>query len=444
MSFRLPLCIGLVAVLCGFVDEASARQRRLFGRTRAMIVESRPEPTLTKSEIETSDTDVNGKLAQVVYPVADLVVPIQTRETLEVGPLPGPLMNDRKGFVPWQASQSKPQALQATSEDDLINLVTSSVASKTWNGRGGRGTIQYFPLGMSLVVNQTKEVQEEVKNLLTSLQKLYTLEVGVEINIFTAAPETFARACKNLNLKWAEMKAPPSKAEICVVPLQGSRGSTTLSSDDLKHLLNQLQDDSKTTIAQQPKLTLFNDQKVVAEFTKEKLYLTRMELIGDGDNLYFSPQNTPFKTGLRLGLHPVVSGDRRYVRLEINGSWAHLAGQLELQPVQMPIKKKNEHGKLEEVTFQMFLAKPRFARVHLKQDVSVPDGGTLLCNCGVVPMEIRNELLATVTEFLFGREMTVTEDRQVLVLITPRVIVHAAEEQAFHMTPVRVHGSVGP
>src|SRR4051794_6746806 len=66
------------------------------------------------------------QLVQRTYPVADLVVPIN-RDLCSDQPF-----DDR------------------TQEDQLIELIRTPVAPASW-GCGGRGTIQYYPLGMALV-----------------------------------------------------------------------------------------------------------------------------------------------------------------------------------------------------------------------------------------------------------------------------------------------------
>ena len=48
----------------------------------------------------------------------------------------------------------------------LINLITNTIAPESWNSLGGPGTIDYFPLGMALVINQTPDIQEQIADLL--------------------------------------------------------------------------------------------------------------------------------------------------------------------------------------------------------------------------------------------------------------------------------------
>jgi hypothetical protein len=71
-----------------------------------------------------------------------------------------------------------------TCEQILLRYITSTVASDSWQSVGGVGNVQFFPLGMALVVIQTPEVQEEVAALLLKLRRLqreldkeYTLEL---------------------------------------------------------------------------------------------------------------------------------------------------------------------------------------------------------------------------------------------------------------------------
>src|SRR5206468_1871383 len=67
------------------------------------------------------------------------------------------------GPTPFGVNPNTPGSVTRTSangtiEDLLINLITNTVAPNSWSSVGGPGTIQYYPLGMALVVNQTQEV----------------------------------------------------------------------------------------------------------------------------------------------------------------------------------------------------------------------------------------------------------------------------------------------
>lgn len=77
--------------------------------------------------------------------------------------------------------------------NELIELIKNTVAKSSWEDMGGQGSIQYFPLGMALVVNQTQEVQEEVQQLLAALRRLQDLEVAVEVRLMSINEGFFER-----------------------------------------------------------------------------------------------------------------------------------------------------------------------------------------------------------------------------------------------------------
>ena len=93
------------------------------------------------NEIEKPKT----KRVVVTYGVTDLVVPIENH--------PSPIIELQKKRTP-----SKTEANTATGQpldEQLIRLIAHTIAPETWSGVGGKGTIQYYPLGMALVVGPT-------------------------------------------------------------------------------------------------------------------------------------------------------------------------------------------------------------------------------------------------------------------------------------------------
>jgi hypothetical protein len=121
-----------------------------------------------------------GKLKTVTYPVADLVVPIPGADD-ELAPFVCRLCPKLVGK----------RAPGMTAEDVLIRLITQTIDSKSWIDAGGKGIIQYFPLGLALVVNQTADVQEQIADLLAALRRAQAeedREVAVEACVITKTP----------------------------------------------------------------------------------------------------------------------------------------------------------------------------------------------------------------------------------------------------------------
>ena len=62
-----------------------------------------------------------------------------------------------------------------TLQDLLMDLITNTIKPNSWSKMGGPGTIDYFPLGMTLVINQTPDIQEQIADLLQQLRRLQDL-----------------------------------------------------------------------------------------------------------------------------------------------------------------------------------------------------------------------------------------------------------------------------
>ncbi|GEM_PF-5528232 len=452
---RILLFAGLIAMLVGVVDPAMARpRRRAVAQEQPMSVETKP------TAIE--------PMKQVMYPVADLVVPIPSRPNLDVEPLPGPRTGKVLASVEsevWEvpasapaksgqpvataATQAIPKKMAAggtglpallpgqTTENLLIDLLKNTVAQDSWQDKGGRGTVQFYPLGMSLVVNQTPSVHEEVQALLSALRRLYDIEAAVEVRVVTATPAAFGRACKQMELtRSLEKDNPASEGKRTIAP-KGKRWTTFLDKDQTRQLLTLLQEDRSTTVVQAPKITAFNGQIVALQCTDDRFLLTRLEVVVDqhNDHAYYIPTILPWETGLSMGMQSVVSADHQSVRVQMKGYWCQLAGPVALQPVYIPIKSKNEQGKEETTPSQVFLQSPTFAQVKLDETLNIPDGGTALVSCGVVPMEVeRDDLVARICKLCGGERKTTSADRHVFVMITSRVIIND-EQELITLTP---------
>src|SRR5262249_32463077 len=62
--------------------------------------------------------------------------------------------------------------------------------------------IDYYPLGMALVINQTPDIQEQVAELLQALRRLQDQEVAVEVRFITLAEQFFERIGFDFNINF--------------------------------------------------------------------------------------------------------------------------------------------------------------------------------------------------------------------------------------------------
>ena len=77
--------------------------------------------------------------------------------------------------------------------DSLIELITSTVKPSTWDAVGGPGSIAGFETNLSLVVSQTQDVHDEIRDLLEQLRRLQDLQVTIEVRFITLNDNFFER-----------------------------------------------------------------------------------------------------------------------------------------------------------------------------------------------------------------------------------------------------------
>ncbi len=497
----------------------------------------------------TTPEGARGKLVRKTIPVADLVVPVQDggraptqdlqqmlAHTLTYGrpggmgatatpvtPLTGlPASMGSQVGMP-STSANAPGRLQSsmsgtpsgtvvnrtntsgTIEESLIRLITSSVAPETWEAMGGPGRIEYYPLGMALVVNQSPEVIEEVTRLLESLRRLQDLEVAIEVRYIDLSEAFYERigldfgmnlnthnertlvnlanagggaALSNFrNIKFAGgkivgLQAPGTPTPDLDLPINAtsfgpaippfgqfpnapgadggiSLGLAFLSDIQVQMFLEAAQGDRRSNIMQAPRLTMFNGQTASLSIQEQAFFLTGVNVFAVNGQLVFQPQNTPFPVGINLTLQPVISSDRRFVRLSINQSIGGFGGggaisnttfnapaSVPLIPITTIITPTFEGGSQgQPVPFTQFLQQPTFSSITVQTTVMVPDGGTVVLGGLKALSEGRNEFGPPVLSKIpylsrlfrnvgYGRTTS-----NLMMLVTPRIIINREEQE---------------
>ncbi len=408
-----------------------------------------------------------------------------------------------------------------TLERELIRLVTTTIKPDSWQGLGGEGTIEYFPLGMVMVINQSPEVIEEVERLLESLRKLQDLEVSIEVKVVSLAETFYERigvdfamgvptnakpignstsgGLNNQNFKgnvlgMAVPGVPTPDLDIpiratsfgrAVPPFGGftnsfqdggiSLGLAFLSDIQVQMFLEAAQGDTRTNVMQAPKLTALNGTSASMTVGDFQFFVTGVQVTSVNGQLVFTPQNVPFAVGitqpippnasvqngslnftpttpqtpgLGLFIQPVVSADRRFVRLNIQQSFTNLVSGTQQIPITTIITPVFENGgQGQPVPFTQFLQQPRFSNLETQTVVVVPDGGTVVMGGLKYMTEGRNEfgppVLSKIPYLnrLFKNVAYGREGRSILIMVTPRVIINREEQE--RQTGVRDDDGVG-
>jgi type II secretory pathway component GspD/PulD (secretin)/tetratricopeptide (TPR) repeat protein len=488
----------------------------------------------------TTEEHARGKLTTRIHPVLDLVMPVENAPTggsnflktaLQqsmgemsnvklngVSPYLG--QNSLGGASPVSQNQSMASASatspfggvsvtkenpKGTLEDVLIKLITNTIAPQSWASVGGQGTIDFYPLGMALVINQTPDIQEQVAELLAALRRLQDQEVAVEVRFITIAESFYERIGLdfNVNIKTnntnfepqlvSQQFAPfgfinsfnpknfitgltpagsftqdlniPIKAssfQMAVPPFGGfpnipgangglDLGLAFLSDIQVFMFMEAAQGDQRTNVMQAPKLTLFNGQTANITVADQQFFVTNVTVVQAGGQVVFVPTNTPIPTGgVNLTINAVISADRRFVRLSLVPTLTNLASaNVPLFPITTFITPIFEGGATgAPVPFTQFLQQPTFDSIDVNTTVNVPDGGTVLLGGLKKLSEGRNEFGPPILSKLpyinrlFKNVGYGREAESLMMMVTPRIIIN--EEEELRQVPGVAPGAAPP
>jgi type II secretory pathway component GspD/PulD (secretin) len=471
----------------------------------------------------TTEENARGKLETRIHPVLDLVIPVDNAPGIQTPSALKPSGDGGlkvPGVTPWEGrnsmtggkdvsmsqfqngapvtgagifgtTQVTKENPRGTTEDVLIKLITNTIAPQSWTTVGGQGTIDFFPLGMALVINQTPDIQEQVAELLSALRRLQDQEVAVEIRFITIAEAFYERIGVdfNINIRNNNTKYEPqlvsqqfkpfgfinnfspshfvtgltpagtftqdlgipirnSSFQMAVPPFgeypntPGANGGLSLglaflSDIEVYLFMEAAQGDQRTNVMQAPKLTLFNGQTSTLNVLDTQFFVTSVTVAQLGGQVVFVPINTPIPTGgVSLSLNAVISADRRFVRLSIAPTLTNLASaNVPLFPITTFITPIFEGGAVgQPIPFTQFLQQPNINTITVNTTVNVPDGGTVLMGGLKRLSEGRNEfgppVLSKIPYLnrLFKNVGYGREAESLLMMVTPRIIINEEEE----------------
>ncbi len=494
----------------------------------------------------TTEENAKGKLKRVTYPVADLVVPVDNHtlpncnnmnylmsKSSDVNtPMPGTAPPYTGPYsLPGGNTVGTPSSGAAlatagpgaanggtsatirgpgqTIEDLLIKLITSTIEPQSWSDVGGPGTIQYFPLGLALVINQTQDLQEQVFDLLQALRRLQDLEVAIEMRMISVSESFFERIGLDFNINIVNnnhkydnnllttnfqpfgfinkftpagfvsgltpagtltpdlgiplqqnsfaLTTPPFGNFPTVPGMDGglSLGLAFLSDIQVFMFMEAAQGDRRLNVMQAPKLTMFNGQSANLSVNDFQFFITNVQpMFTAYGQPFFIPQNQAIPLGVTLTVQPVISGDRRFVRMNLNPSLTNLANAaVPLIPIEIPIPQVFATGIAppgQDALFRIFLQQPTFTTINIQTTVSVPDGGTVLLGGLKTLSEGRSEygppILSKIPyiDRLFKNVGYGRDVQSLLIMVTPRIIINEEEEVAQTGGPGGIPEQQGP
>jgi hypothetical protein len=234
-------------------------------------------------------TPPRGKMCTKTFCVADLVVPIPSSSNQE----------------------------SKTEEEKLIKRIMINIAPKSWWEMGGAGTIAYFPLTMSLVVNQTVDVQEKIEALLATLRREQETPVMVELRLVRVRSEMLDK----LTSMGKEVK---------------SEGYRSLNKVELVQFLETAQTDKNTSVMLAPRLTMFHGQNGNFAVGQEQVCALGIDFeTKDAEGLPKTKMK-PYFVGTKGDLLPTFPPDKSMVTLKVGITNTSMGGQSSEQPSDKP------------------------------------------------------------------------------------------------------------
>jgi type II secretory pathway component GspD/PulD (secretin) len=271
-----------------------------------------------------------------------------------------------------------------------------------------------------LIPAQDVEVALEVR--LVTVPEVFFERIGVDFNAPAAA--------SNGGPTWVPV---PMAAQVAVNPLKKAvEQGAFLNDKQVAQLLEAAQGDQRACVLQAPKITLLDGQTGHVNCTDKQSYVTDIHITEKDGQKIVTPKNEEIVTGFQMSARPVVSADRRYVRLDLNVNQTDLASSaVPLFPIVVHVP--NDQGK--PVAFTQFIQQPKVNTVRIEKKLTIPDGGTVLLGGLRKEVEVRRECGPPVLDQvpyvnrLFKNVGCAREAQTVYVLVTPRVLVNEESEK---------------
>jgi len=386
----------------------------------------------------------------------------------------------------------------------LIDLIQSTISSDTWADTGqGEGTIQAYPANLSLVVNNTQEVQDQIVDLLKKLRELNDVQIVIEVRFITLNDDFFERVGVDFDFAINDNLPPgvnpvsdtlnrSSTVGLTSNPVGGNtfgNGNGTTGNFDLEFLqdsftaaqavtgfagfdpasaasfgfailsdievyllIQAAKGSDRTNILQSPTVTMFNGQSASVSDGFQRPFVTSVTPVVGDFAVAHQPVITILPDGTNLNVSAVVSNDRRSVRMTLvpqftqigdvqtftfSGSQTTEVSTNSLLDDLLDIATPDASDDEARVTTQgVTVQLPVIATTSVSTVVSVPDGGTILLG-GIKRMtEQRSEsgvpFLSNIpyVNRLFKNVSIGRETSNLMMMVTPRIIIQAEEEAA--------------
>lgn len=451
----LVLKIELIApiTLANFLDQMVGRSENLAWRVHNGVVEI------------TTKAKAGGDAILLTHDVRDLVFPV----TEFLPPLIRDIPNGQDtGGAPRSGGESDAK-VSYIEGDQLVNNIKEATGAKLWEGEGA-GTIEYLEGGY-LNVKANPRVQERVRQLLEDYRRFATAvvtidskfltisqaflqEIGVDFrglggagqkgtvatldDITNGLDDNASRGLDNAGT--GDPAGKPSAGAFfndggdgdirartenyfngslgrALSPVGGFTGALVYLDDlQLQMVLRAVEKKQDVQLVNEQRLTVLNTQRANVAVLNQTSYVRDFDVEVAQSAFIADPKVDVIQDGVVLDVKPVISYDRKHVRLNLQPTVAEL-----VRPI--PTFTTSLAGSTLPVTLQL----PSLTVKSFATTADVPDGGSVLIGGlrEVARKERRAEvpILAQIpiVSFLFKQEGVSDENSSLMVLVRARI-----------------------
>lgn len=203
----------------------------------------------------------------------------------------------------FRVTEPKP-IVQRMDGRSLVRFITDSIAMESWKLHGGKGTLNYYPIGRALVATQTTEVHDRIADLLVTMRELCGHEVSVEVRLISMpVPATEAMAAR---LRQTDNRMTP-------------HGPVFLSPEAMAEFMADVQTTPRTNVMALPRVVMDPAQEARLQCSLNDPAWVQVRQAAQAHGLPCAAVDTDEPTGLNLLMRSEVSDDRRYLRLDLHG-----------------------------------------------------------------------------------------------------------------------------
>jgi hypothetical protein len=303
-----------------------------------------------------------------------------------------------------------------TQERALIQNIQSKVSPDCWQVKGGDCTVEYYPLGLALVVSAPPTIHEALEKYLDDLRQIQDTQFQVKLVVATVS----ATGLEKMGL--ARDFGPTRPGEV--------RSRIKFLSADELPAFDRFKTECVTMSA--PTITVLNAQEGCVQIGEVEHFLTGVDVRTHNGGLVFTPKNEPQHIGVEARVRPILSNDRKFVKLAVSAHARDVTLRpAALVPLTTKIKPVFENGAPgAEVPFTQFLQDPRIVTRSVDETVTLPDGGTVAFYGG--PATIEETVLRRPPMFdipflqdLFAHDTKVSRTNHLVVFAAVKVVKDA-------------------